>query len=88
MPELARFLGIVVRMYFSDADRRHKPHVHVEYGSQRASIGIDGELLAGSLPTKQFRLVSGWMALHEDELYEAWNNSVSGKALPEIEPLR
>jgi hypothetical protein len=75
-------------MYFSDSDQHHKPHVHVEYAGQQASLGIDGELLAGALPTKQYRLVSGWMAMHEEELYEAWNNSLTAKPLPRIEPLR
>ncbi|MCD8250260.1 MAG: DUF4160 domain-containing protein, partial [Lachnospiraceae bacterium] len=36
-----------------------------------ASVSLEGELLEGKLPLKQFRMVSGWMAIHEDELYEA-----------------
>ena len=41
--------------------------------------GVDGELLAGSLPTKQMKLVLAWAAIHEDELYAAWNNAVRNK---------
>lgn len=42
----------------------------------------------GKLPTKQYRLVSGWLALHEDELYEAWNKAVRSIPFDKIEPLR
>ena len=87
MPELSRFLGIVVKMVFFDDEQHHKPHVHVYYGEYEASVGIDGELLAGSLPVKQMKLVEAWLVLHEAELYEAWNNAVSGKPLGKIDPL-
>jgi hypothetical protein len=52
MPELSRFYNIIVRMMFSDDSRHSKPHVHVAYGEHEASIGVDGELLAGSLPVR------------------------------------
>ena len=87
MPELSRFLGIVIKMIYMDGEKHHKPHVHVYYGEYRASVAIDGELLAGSLPAKQLRIVSGWLALHEDELYRAWNPAVAGKPFDKIEPL-
>ena len=51
-------------------------------------MGIDGELIAGSLPVKQLKLVQAWAAIHEDELYAAWNNAVIGKPFGKIEPLR
>lgn len=44
-----------------------------------------GELLAGSLPAKQLRIVVGWLAIHEEEVYSAWNNAVSGKPFSKIE---
>ena len=49
MPELSRFFGIVVKMIFKDNNQHHKPHVHVYFNEYEASIGIDGELLAGSI---------------------------------------
>ena len=52
MPELSRFMGIVIKMIFLDDEKHHKPHVHVKYGDYKASIGIDGEVLAGSIPSK------------------------------------
>lgn len=88
MPELSRFFGLIIKMIFMDDGQHNKPHVHVYYGDYRASIGIDGELLAGSLPMKQMKLVQAWIILHEDELYAAWNKAVVGVPLEKIEPLR
>ena len=74
-------------MLYAD-DRQHsKPHVHVFYAEHAASVGIDGELLAGSLPVKQMRIVSAWLAIHEDELYAAWNKAVRNEPPGTIEPL-
>ena len=87
MPELSRFYGIIVKMIFNDDDRHHKPHVHVYYGEYEASVGLDGEVLEGQLPIKQYRILAGWMALHEDELYAAWNNAVRQKPFERINPL-
>ena len=75
-------------MLFSDDDKHHKPHVHVYYGEYFAAVGLDGELLEGKLPEKQYRIVSGWIALHEDGLYLQWNNTVRNKPLTKIEPLK
>ena len=88
MPEISRFFGIVIKMIFNDSDKHHKPHVHVYYGEYEASVALDGEVLEGKLPTKQYRLVSGWLALHEDELYEAWNKAVRSIPFDKIEPLK
>ncbi len=88
MPELSRFYGIIIKMLYNDDDKHHKPHVHVYYGEYEASVSLDGEVLDGRLPMKQYRMVSGWMALHEDELYEAWNNAVRSKSFHKIDPLQ
>ena len=60
-------------------------YVNVEF---KASVAIDGEVLAGVLPEKQYKLVAAWLALHEDELYAAWNNAVQIKPMVKISPLR
>ena len=88
MPEISRFFGIEVKMLYNDAGKHNKPHVHVRYGEHEASMALDGELLEGSLPTKQYRMISGWMALHEEELYIAWNQAVQKKPFEKIEPLK
>jgi hypothetical protein len=75
-------------MIFSDDNRHHKPHIHVYYNEYDASVGVDGELLSGSLPVKQLKLVLAWIAIHEDELYVAWNHAVKNEPFGKIEPLR
>lgn len=79
---------MIIKMIYMDNEKHHKPHVHVYYGEYEASIGIDGELLAGAIPVKQFKLLNAWLIIHEDELYAAWNNAVRGLAFNKIEPLR
>lgn len=88
MPEISRFFGIIILMMFKDTGRHNKPHVHAKYGEFEASIGIDGELLAGSIPVKQLRLIQAWLILHEEELYSAWNKAVAGEGFDRVEPLR
>ena len=87
VPELSRFSGIIVKMLYNDTVQHNKPHVHVYYGEFQASIAIDGELLAGSLPVKQLKMVIGWLALHEEEAYAAWNLAVQGEHFEKIPPL-
>ena len=87
MPELSRFYGIIIKMLYNDTVQHHKPHVHVYYGEYSASISIDGELLSGSLPYKQLKIVVGWLALHEEEAYAAWNRAVKGEQFNKITPL-
>lgn len=87
MPEISRFQGMVIKLIFLDNDKHHKPHVHVYYGEYEASVGLDGELLSGSIPLKKLKLLQAWMILHEEELYKAWNNAVQGLPFEDIKPL-
>jgi hypothetical protein len=88
MPELSRFFNIIIRMYFGDDEKHHKPHIHAVYAEHEASIGLDGELLDGSIPIKQLKLVEAWLILHEDELYKAWNMSVRHETPNKVAPLK
>ena len=81
-------LGVKWWEHVTDTIQHNKPHVHVTYGEYRASVGIDGELLAGSLPQKQFKMLVGWLALHEEEAYAAWNKAVKGEHFDKIKPLQ
>ena len=83
-----QILWLVIKMIFNDNDKHHKPHVHVYYGEYEASVGLDGEVLDGSIPVKQYRMLTGWMAIHEEELYEAWNQAVRNIPFKKIEPLK
>ncbi|MDR2895831.1 MAG: DUF4160 domain-containing protein [Propionibacteriaceae bacterium] len=88
MPELSRFFGILIKLIYSDTGQHSKPHIHAYYGEHNASIGVDGELLAGSLPVKQLKLVVAWLAIHEEAVYAAWNKAVRGEPFAPIDPLR
>lgn len=52
------------------------------------NIVLAGEVLSGRLPAKQYRILAGWMAIHEDELYAAWNNAVRELPFDRIDPLQ
>ena len=57
MPTISSFYGILIRMYFFDAEQHHLPHIHAQYQGQQAQFAIDsGELLAGTLPVRKL----GW----------------------------
>lgn len=88
MPELSRFFNIIVRMQFNDVGQHYKPHIHVQYAEYNAVIALDGDLLSGSIPVKQLRLVEAWMTIHEEELYKAWNDAVRSIPFSKIDPLR
>ncbi len=88
MPELSRFFNIVIKMIFNDVGQHNKPHVHVYYADHEASVAIDGELLAGSLPLKQMKLLQAWLTIHEEELYAAWNKAVKSEQPDKIPPLQ
>lgn len=88
MPEISRFYNIAIKMLYSDTVQHNKPHFHVYFAEYEASVGIDGELLAGSLPVKQLKLVEAWAAIHEEELYAAWNKAVKNEPFGKIKPLQ
>ena len=85
MGELCRIGTLIVSMRYFDTKQHHKPHVHAEYNGAKAAVGVDGELLAGALPKTQMRILDGWLALHEEKVYEAWNLAVQGKPFQKIE---
>lgn len=88
VPELCRFYGMIIKLIYGDNVQHNKPHIHVYSGEYEASVGIDGELLAGSLPVKQLKLLQAWLILHEDELYTAWNKAVRNEPFNKIDPLK
>ena len=85
MPELKRFDGIVIYLMFNDIKHHNKPHVHVFYGEFRASVAIDGTLLAGELPSKQLSAVQEWLKKNEEKALSAWNLAVQNKHFDKID---
>lgn len=85
MPEISRFFGIVIRMYFDD---HAPPHIHVEYQGQRAVFDFGGTIRHGALGSRiAIRLVQEWIALHVDELHADWELAQNGRELKSIRPL-
>ena len=88
MPELSRFFGIIVRMYMEAGVPHHLPHFHAYYQDDVAVIGLDPiELIAGSLPRRQLRLVEAWAELHQAELLADWERLQEGRSPLPIDPL-
>lgn len=85
MPEISRFLGIIIVMYYND---HAPPHFHAKYGELEAVIAINsGEVIEGRLPPRVLGLVQEWRESHRTELAEDWNLARERKALKRIEPL-
>jgi hypothetical protein len=83
------FYGILVSIYYADTSRHHKPHIHVRYQGQKASVAIeDGSVLAGEIPLRQLRMVQVWVDLHRDELLADWELAVAGDEPFRIAPLQ
>lgn len=86
MPELARFVGITIKMYFGDTDHHQAPHIHAEYQGFAASIGIPGgEVLGGGLPSKQLKRVRTWVKRHEQALLDRWGCACRYEPFRQIE---
>lgn len=85
MPEISRFYGIVVMLYYADHD---PPHFHARYQEHESVVRIaDGEVLHGWLPDRATRLVAEWAALHRDALVADWSLARAGRPLLTIPPL-
>ena len=85
MPEICRFYGIIIRMYFDD----HVPaHFHALYGNDEALVGIDNlAVLQGRLPARAQGLVIEWASLHQAELRDAWERAKRLEPPGKIAPL-
>lgn len=87
MPEISRFYGIVIRIFF-EADRHQLPHLHAAYGGHLASFTIDPPaLLAGTMPRRQMHLILAWIELHQDELFANWELASHQQPLNRVQGL-
>ena len=85
MPSIARFLGIIITMYYKE---HNPPHFHVKYNEYKAIFTIDDlKMIEGDLPKRVVSLVLEWAFAHREELIEDWNLAVENKPLKNIEPL-
>ncbi len=85
MPEICRFLGIIIAMYHKE---HAPPHFHAKYGGQRASFSIaELKLIEGKLPKRVISLILEWAFEHRDELMTDWELAKNRKDLNKIDPL-
>jgi len=88
VPEISRFYGIVVAIFFAERPHVGRPHFHATYAGQDVSIDIETlEVLAGSFPANGLRLLRRWARLHRPELREDWQRARRGEPLEPIDPL-
>ncbi len=84
MPEISRFLGIIIRMYIKD----HMPsHFHAEYGEYEITVEIETGVVTGKFPRRALSSVLEWYLIHKDELSNNWELATNKKPLSKIQPL-
>ena len=84
MPEISRFLGIVIAMFYRD---HVPPHFHAIYGDYEITVEIKSGIVRGDFPKRALRLVLEWLDLHKDELLEDWRLVEARRPLKKIAPL-
>ncbi len=85
MPEISRFFGIIISIYYND---HPPPHFHVRYGQQKAIIEIESlMILEGKLSSRVLGLVIEWATSHQAELLKNWNLARQQDHLEPIQPL-
>ncbi len=86
MPEISRFYGIVVAVFYNE---HNPPHFHARYGEYKVAIDIRSlNVLEGRLPGRALGLVVEWASQHQDELLQDWQLAESGKSPNKIAPLK
>ena len=84
MPEISRFLGIIIAMFYRD---HSPPHFHAIYGDYEITVEIESGIINGRFPKRALRLVFEWIELHKDELLENWRLAEDRRPLNKIAPL-
>ena len=85
VPEVSRFYGIIITMFYND---HQPPHFHVRYGEHHAILGIDPlRTLAGSMPPRALGLAVEWASIHQAELRDNWQRAREHAPLMAIPPL-
>ena len=84
MPEICRFYGLIVKMYFRSGEH-NPPHIHVLYNEYNGIIDINTtEMVEGDLPPKALSITKEWMTIYKDKLLEIWKTQSFIK-LPPLE---
>jgi Domain of unknown function (DUF4160) len=86
MPRISAFYGIVIYMYWNEKDHP-VAHFHAYHAGRRASVSMDGEVLAGRLEPRALQFVREWAILRQDEILANWERARRNEPLHGIEPL-
>ena len=84
MPEISRFLGIIISMLYND---HNPPHFHASYGEYKISIDILTGVISGKFPKRALKAVIEWYEIYKDVLLEDWELSKKHEVLKKIPPL-
>ncbi len=84
MPEISRFMGIIIRMF---VDEHAPPHFHAIYGGQEITVEIRTRIVQGRFPPRSLRAVLEWAELHESALMRNWELLQNQQSPEKIEPL-
>ncbi|MCD8312770.1 MAG: DUF4160 domain-containing protein [Bacteroidales bacterium] len=84
MPEISRFYGIVIMMFYDD---HNPPHFHIRYNEYRAVMDIETGTVSGNLPRRVLNMVYEWLDLHKDELMQDWKLIENDEMPKGINPL-
>ncbi|MES2961330.1 MAG: DUF4160 domain-containing protein [Pseudomonadota bacterium] len=84
MPEISRFLGIVISMLYNE---HNPPHFHAKYGNYKISVKIETGEITGKFPAQARKSVLKWLDIHREELMKDWKLAVKNRPLNKIEPL-
>ncbi len=84
MPEISRFLGIVITINYNDHD---PPHFHARYGRAKIMVGIADGVVTGTFPPRALSHVLEWWNLHREELAQDWRLARERQPLRPIDPL-
>lgn len=84
MPEISRFYGIVIQMYFNE---HNPPHFHATYQDYKVLVTIDAGIVEGKMPKRALNLIFEWLDIHKDELIQNWDTIQRTGDYVKIEPL-
>ncbi len=89
MPEISRFYGVIIRMFYGTKCSTPSAPFHAYCQKDVAIYAVDSiEIIAGSFPIRQQRLVEAWAEIHQEELLSDWDLLQTGQPPLQIEPLK
>jgi len=85
MPEICRFYGIIIAMFFDD---HNPPHFHAQYGKEKVTVEINSlRVLEGRISPRALGLVMEWASQHQSELVRNWELAKNNQPPEKIAPL-